>query len=90
MSNTFNLPKYIDLHGLSTQAGYTKTLMFIKLSINENRRHCKVITGISGKMRREFEHWMKSPVFVPYVESFKVFDNNGSFIITLKKKKTMK
>jgi DNA-nicking Smr family endonuclease len=86
MSKEFELPKLIDLHGFTVQAGYNRTLMFIRLSALAGRRHCKVVTGISGKMRREFEKWMGTQVFKPYVESFKVFDNQGSFIITLRKK----
>jgi DNA-nicking Smr family endonuclease len=81
------LPAKIDLHGLTVQQGFNKSLMFIKLHQMAGARHCKIITGISGKMRREFERWIENPVFSTYVESIKEFDNHGSFIIKIKRKK---
>lgn len=81
------LPAKIDLHGLTVQQGFSKSLMFIKLHQMAESRHCKIITGISGKMRKEFEGWMENSVFASYVESIKEFDNHGSFIIKIKRKK---
>lgn len=86
MNTDFKVPPKIDLHGLTVQQGFNKSLMFIKVHQMAKSRHCKIITGVSGKMRREFEGWMENPVFTPYVESYKEFDNHGSFIITVKKR----
>lgn len=80
------LPAKIDLHGLTVQQGFSKSLMFVKLHRMAGSPYCKIITGISGKMRKEFEGWMDNPVFATYVESIKEFDNHGSFIIKLKRK----
>lgn len=81
-----SIPTKIDLHGLTIQQGFSKSLMFIKVHQMAESRHCKIITGVSGKMRREFEGWIENPVFATYVESIKEFDNHGSFIVTIKKK----
>jgi hypothetical protein len=61
--------------------------MFIKVHQMAESRHCKIITGVSGKMRKEFESWMENPVFASYVEAIKEFDNHGSFIVTIRKRK---
>lgn len=81
------LPTKIDLHGLTVQQGFSKALMFIKVHQMAESRYCKIITGVSGKMRKEFEGWMENPVFSTYVEAIKEFDNHGSFIVTIKKRK---
>jgi DNA-nicking Smr family endonuclease len=80
------LPAKIDLHGLTVQQGFSKSLMFIKVHQMAESRHCKIITGVSGRMRKEFEAWIENPVFATYVDSIKEFDNHGSFIVTIKKK----
>lgn len=80
------LPAKIDLHGLTVQQGFNKSMMFIKVHQMAGSRHCKIITGVSGRMRREFEGWVENPVFSKYVESIKEFDNRGSFIVTIRKK----
>ena len=80
------LPTKIDLHGLTVQQGFSKALMFIKVHQMAESRHCKIITGVSGRMRREFEGWVENPVFAKYVEAIKEFDNHGSFIIAVKRK----
>lgn len=82
------LPAKIDLHGLTIQQGFSRSLMFIKLHQMAESRYCKIITGVSGKMRREFEGWIENAVFAKYVESIKEFDNHGSFIIKIKKRNT--
>lgn len=82
------LPSKIDLHGLTVQQGFSKALMFIKVHQMAESRHCKIITGVSGKMRKEFEGWIENPVFATYVESIKEFDNHGSFIVKIKKRNT--
>lgn len=80
------IPLKIDLHGLTVQQGFNKSLMFIKVHQGLGSRHCKIITGVSGRMRREFEGWMENQVFAKYVEAIKEFDNHGSFIVTIRKK----
>lgn len=79
------IPNKIDLHGLTINRGYNKTFMFVKLCFLHKKRHCKIITGISGKQRKEFESWMKTPKFSKYVDSWKLFDNNGSYILKIRK-----
>jgi DNA-nicking Smr family endonuclease len=79
------LPVKIDLHGLTVQQGFNKSLMFVKLHRAQGSPYCKIITGVSGRMRREFEGWMENKTFATYVEAIKEFDNHGSFIVKLKK-----
>lgn len=86
MTDMSDLPSKIDLHGLTVQQGFNKSLMFIKLHRMQGSRHCKIITGVSGKMRKEFEGWMSNVVFATHVDSIKEFDNHGSFIVTVKRR----
>lgn len=79
-----DIPLMVDLHGLTVQQGYNKTFMFVRLHRMYKSSHCKVVTGRSGKMKREFTGWMKNPQFAPMVESYKEFDDRGSFILKLK------
>lgn len=80
----FNLPVCLDLHDLSIDRGFNKTLCFIKMHKMKNTRNVKIVTGRSGKMNREFEHWMRNPSFKPLVKSFKSWDDRGSWLVTLK------
>lgn len=79
----FTLPPAIDLHESTVHAGYNKTLMFLRLHKANSSAFCKIITGRSGKMKNEFPKWVEGHL-KPYVESYKEFDNRGSFIVKVR------
>jgi DNA-nicking Smr family endonuclease len=78
------LPAAIDLHDFTVEQGYNRTLMFIKLKRLAKASYAKIITGRSGKMRNEFERWMKNPAFKDHVINAKPYDDNGSWLVKLK------
>jgi DNA-nicking Smr family endonuclease len=80
------IPKCVDLHGKTVNQGFNLTRMFAIVSRNEGRSHAKIITGRSGQMRKEIASWIEGPL-KDVVESFKFFDDNGSCILKLRKKK---
>lgn len=80
------LPNHIDLHGLTVQKGYNKTLMFIKMSFLNHKSACKIITGRSGQMNREFRGWCNSKIFNTYVEEVYQDFHKGSWTVRLKKR----
>jgi len=58
-----DFPFIVDLHVLTIQQGYDKTLMFLKIHKMRGSKACRVITGRSGKMNKEFPDWLKGPSF---------------------------
>ena len=47
----------LDLHGMTMADAYAAVLDFIQLS-RHRYRFVTVVTGISGPIRQEFEHWL--------------------------------
>lgn len=79
-----NFPKVLDLHGLTTQQAFNKVLMFLKVSKMIGRTHCKIITGSSGIMRKDFYFWTETPVMRPYVGNVKKAHEDGAYLVRLK------
>jgi len=75
------LPINLDLHGLSVQQGFHKTLMFMKIHKMQGSRACRIITGRSGKMNREFKHWMNHPSFKAVTDQFYHDFHKGSWTV---------
>ncbi|PCJ96652.1 MAG: hypothetical protein COA52_01235 [Hyphomicrobiales bacterium] len=73
----------MDLHGKTVQQGYNLTLSFIKIHALSGKKTVKIITGRSGKMKKEFERWMSNPVFKPYIKEIHEDFHKGSFVIKL-------
>ena len=74
----------IDLHGLTIDRGYNKSLCFIKIAYMNKIPWIKIITGRSGKMNSEFEKWASNPSFKPYIDRIKWCDNYGAWLIKFK------
>jgi len=67
---------YLDLHGLSVQAAYKKTLEFIDRANQNGLKKVTIITGKSGAIRKEFPEWLSR---------YHVTDiNGGSFSVKIR------
>lgn len=54
------LPRFghtLDLHGLSLSVAYASTIEFLT-DVHARFRYATIITGLSGSIRHEFEHWL--------------------------------
>lgn len=78
-------PHTIDLHDLTIQQGYNKSLMLVKLAFLNGKKTVRIITGRSGKMNKEFKKWIENPVFKPYVDIAYQDYHKGSWAVMLKK-----
>lgn len=79
-----NFPKAIDLHGLTTDQAFSKVVMFLKMHKMIGSTYCKVITGETGIMRKDFYYWTETPVMKPYVENVKKAHEDGAYLVRLK------
>lgn len=79
-----NFPKALDLHGLTTQQAFSKVLMFLKMHKMIESPYCKIITGESGIMRKDFYYWTETPVMKPYVGNVKKAHEDGAYLVRLK------
>lgn len=48
----------LDLHGLTLTEAYAATCDFISRSMHSPYRYVTIITGLSGRIRHEFRHWL--------------------------------
>lgn len=76
-----NFPKALDLHGLTTQQAFNKVLMFLKINKMIGRTHCKIITGASGIMRKDFYFWTETPAMKPLVVNVKKGHEDGAYLV---------
>lgn len=76
-----NFPKALDLHGLTTQQAFSKVLMFLKVHKMIGSDYCKIITGASGIMRKDFYYWTETPVMKPYVRNVKKGHEDGAYLV---------
>lgn len=76
-----NFPNHIDLHGLTTAQAFSKVVMFLKMHRMIGTIYCKVITGESGIMRKDFYYWTETPVMKPYIKNVKKAHENGAYLV---------
>lgn len=48
----------LDLHGLTLTEAYAATSDFISRCVHSQYRYVTIITGLSGRIRHEFRHWL--------------------------------
>ena len=58
----------LDLHGMTMDNAYAAVLDFIQMS-RHRYRFVTVVTGASGPIRQEFEHWVAGVSYVRRVEA---------------------
>jgi hypothetical protein len=75
------IPFMIDLHGYTIEKGFHKTLMFMKIHKMNGSKSCRIITGRSGKMNKEFKDWMNHPSFKTLFRSFYQDFHKGSWTV---------
>lgn len=80
-----NFPKVLDLHGLTTQQAFNKVVMFLKMHKTIGSTYCKVITGASGIMRKDFYSWTETPIMKHLVINVKKAHENGAYIVRVNK-----
>ena len=74
---------YLDLHGLTIAEAHKVTLAFIE-EANRTHKAVTVITGLSGKIRREFPQWLET---LPSIRAIEEMNGGGAFKIRFRKKK---
>ena len=84
MPKPSDIPHTVDLHGLSVQQGYNKTLMLLKVAKMNAKKSCRIITGRSGTMNKEFQRWMENPDFKPYIDKAWQDYHKGSWVVWVK------
>lgn len=77
--DTSQYQQKIDLHGLTVNEAYLKTLEFIETSHKNNLPHIRIITGASGSIKKEFTNWICGNKIVRKFEKI----NSGEFKIWL-------
>lgn len=82
-----NFPKALDLHGLTTDQAFSKVVMFLKMHQMIGSFYCKIITGESGIMRKDFYYWTETPVMRPYIDNVKKAHEDGAYLIKIKSSK---
>lgn len=79
----YRYSKILDLHGKTVHDSYTMVIEFINEALYMNIDNVTIITGRSGQIKREFNHWMER--FGNRIKSIKLV-NEGSYLIKIKKK----
>lgn len=86
-NNKFHLDNYLDLHGFTVSQSAELTREFIELSLNNNYRFIKIITGKGhAKLKNYLIHWLDEiPYILAYTTAPIKHGGKGAFIIYLKK-----
>lgn len=85
--NQTKLPKenfqsrYLDCHGLVVNECYNRVMEFIESHYRLGTKKLTIVTGRSGRIKKEFEDWMRNNKFVRY---FKLKQNKGSWEVYLR------
>jgi len=81
----------LDLHQLTIQAAYQKTLQFIEKHYKIGSKKVQIITGKGqegqGIIRNEFEGWLDTKNFQQYIRSAKWTNDGGAINLWLRKNK---
>jgi len=81
----------LDLHRMTVQEAYFKTLQFIEKHYKIGTKYVQVITGKGrlgqGAIRLEFSGWMDTPVFRQYIRKIQWTNDEGAVDLWLKKSK---
>lgn len=73
---------HLDLHGLTAQVAYTAFQAFVGGSVGRYKS-VTVVTGRSGLIRREFEHWIAAH---PDIRRAEPLNGGGAFRVYLRKR----
>lgn len=49
----------LDLHGLTLTEAFAATRDFLSRNMHSEYRYVTIITGLSGRIRHEFHHWIE-------------------------------
>jgi hypothetical protein len=74
----------LDLHGLTLAQAHNETRQFIyEAKVFYGLKYVRVITGLSGSIRREFPLWV---AMLPQVRTIEPLNGGGAFKIVLTKR----
>jgi len=72
----------LDLHGYGLNDARFESVMFIKDAKKFKLKYVRIVTGLSGQIRREFPLWLEN---IPEIRRYEVLNGGGAFKIFLKK-----
>ena len=72
----------IDLHGLTVQDAFDTLIGFLEMNQKANTKSVIVITGKSGKIRKEFAGWLDHKDIKQFTKRSE--ENTGSFTLHLR------
>ncbi len=82
----------IDLHGMTVNQAYKAFQHFIRDCIRKEYKCVIVVTGKgskekgTGKIRREFPHWIEAKEIAPFIHAFsEPSRNRGRYVLILRK-----
>ena len=79
----------LDLHGLRLNEAKQEALDFLHKCYLTKKKYVLIITGRSGKIKQEFEHWAELPEFRRYLRATKTAEAKhggiGAYYLMLKK-----
>ena len=85
------LPCFLDLHQMTIQEAYDKTLSFLEQHFRLKTKKIQIITGKghegAGVIRHEFNGWLDTQVFKRYIQRYEWTHDQGAINLWLKKNK---
>lgn len=73
---------FVDLHGLTVADAHRRVDEVIAMAAHHHEEHVTIVTGRSGIIRREFEHWVAGKAGVAGIEEL---NGGGAFRLRLRK-----
>ncbi len=71
----------LDLHGLTLTQAHQKTMTFVRDAKLRGLKDVVIITGLSGKIKKEFPFWIENS---PYIKRTEIRSGGGAYKIFLK------
>jgi len=83
-----DLPKILDLHGMTIQRAFNETNMFLDRHYSIGSKLVTIITGKDGKINDEFPHWCDNFSFVKECEPLTdTRGQHGAYLIYFKSRR---
>ena len=76
------MPTTLDLHGYGLDDAHQKSILFIKEAKYFKLKYVRIVTGLSGQIRREFPFWIER---LPEVRRIEHMNGGGAFKVYLKR-----